>query len=737
MDELPSSGQYSLKNIPIPPESSQEFDKKFVSQLEHFLRRVRWRAIYYLKHLEEKSNIISEKSSDEEDIEFEEAFENYGFKSGLKPTTVPDLIEFENACWNLYNNLEYRQISNKFQRKIISDLNKAKKAKKIIIPADKTSNQYMCSVPTYEKILTENITKEYKASNITALVETDKKSAEYAQSLKLEKRMQKYTTSPAFITLKDHKPNFLTKLPARLINPAKNELARVTQVILKKVVSEIRHITSLNQWCNTQTVLKWFKKLKNPNNLKFFKFDIVNFYPSISEKLMKNAIEYARSINGIVITKSEEEMIYQCRETYLFYKGKPWVKKEDGKEKFDVAMGSFDGAEICELAGLFLLHKLTSGKNPIFMKEFIGLYRDDGLAVFRGSARNAEMKIKPLVKNVFKEEDLEITIEAPTQTTDFLDVELDLARHEHRPYRKPNDTIMYINVHSNHPKNIIKQIKPSCEMRLSALSSSEEVFNNKKGPYEKALKDSGHDHNLKFIPQNSQPTKRKQKRKVIYCNLPFSKHVKTKVGKEFLKLVKDCFKNDHPLRKIFNRSTIKFSPCTLTNMKQQYSKINAKILSINEGQTAKSIPILKCNCTRKPYKNNCPLQGQCQQKSVVYQATIESNNETKIYYGSTKNEFKTRFLQHMSSFNTTLKKSSTTLARYVKKLKNQNFDFKISWSIKAKAHTFSSGSKKCDLCVTEKLTILKADPQTLLNKRDELLAKCPHKRSYYLSSMEV
>ena len=91
----------------------------------------------------------------------------------------------------------------------------------------------------------------------------------------------------------------------------------------------------------------------------------------------------------------------------------------------------------------------------------------------------------------------------------------------------------------------------------------------------------------------------------------------------------------------------------------------------------------------------------------------------------------------MSSFNTTLKKSSTTLARYVKKLKNQNVDFKISWSIKAKAHTFSSGSKKCDLCVTEKLTILKADPQTLLNKRDELLAKCPHKRSYYLSSMEV
>ena len=589
----------------------------------------------------------------------------------------------------------------------------------------------MCTVPTYNKILLDNITKEYKASNSTVLEDTDKKSAEHARNLKLDKRMQKYTNAPAFITLKDHKPDFLSKLPARLINPAKNDLCRVTKIIIQKINSEIRHSTSLNQWGNTQTVLDWFKNLKNPNNLKFFKFDVVNFYPSISQKLMKNAINYARSINGIVITKEEENMIYQCRETYLFHNEKPWVKKEVGKEKFDVAMGSFDGAEICELAGLFLLHKLTRGNDPIFKKEYIGLYRDDGLAVFKGSARIAETKIKPLVKNIFKEEDLEITIDAPCQITDFLDVELDLTKHEHRPYRKPNNTIMYINVNSNHPPNILKQIKSSCEMRLSALSSNEEVFNNKKGPYEKALKDSGHDHELKFIPPNTQKKKKKRTRKVIYCNLPFSKHVETKIGKEFLKIVSNEFKIGHKFRKIFNRNTIKYSPCTLTNMKQHFSKINAKLLSGNNSKQAG-----KCNCTRK-YKNGCPVQGQCQQKSVVYQADVKTDLETKTYYGSTKNEFKTRFLQHMSSFNTTLKKSSTTLARYVQKLKKSNTEFQITWSIKAKAHTFSSGSKQCDLCLTEKLTILKADPRTLINKRDELLSKCLHKNNHYLSSIKV
>ena len=49
------------------------------------------------------------------------------------------------------------------------------------------------------------------------------------------------------------------------------------------------------------------------------------------------------------------------------------VKKD--YPNFDVTMGSFDGAEVCELVGLYLLNILKSefgGKN-------IGLYRDDGL----------------------------------------------------------------------------------------------------------------------------------------------------------------------------------------------------------------------------------------------------------------------------------------------------------------------------------------------------------------------
>ena len=62
---------------------------------------------------------------------------------------------------------------------------------------------------------------------------------------------------------------------------------------------------------------------------------------------------------------------------------------------FDVAMGSYDGAEICELVGLFILHRL----NAAYSNGNIGLYRDDGLAVFKSTNARALDKNK---KRFFK-----------------------------------------------------------------------------------------------------------------------------------------------------------------------------------------------------------------------------------------------------------------------------------------------------------------------------------------------
>ena len=51
--------------------------------------------------------------------------------------------------------------------------------------------------------------------------------------------------------------------------------------------------------------------------------------------------------------------------------------KKNGNPLFDVTMGSFDGAEVCELVGLYLLNKIKS----LLGSNNVGLYRDDGLAI--------------------------------------------------------------------------------------------------------------------------------------------------------------------------------------------------------------------------------------------------------------------------------------------------------------------------------------------------------------------
>ena len=62
----------------------------------------------------------------------------------------------------------------------------------------------------------------------------------------------------------------------------------------------------------------------------------------------------------------------------LYSDNESWVKKQQNGI-FDVTMGSFDGAEVCEIVGFFLLDLL--GKR--YDKQAIGLYKDDGLAIFK------------------------------------------------------------------------------------------------------------------------------------------------------------------------------------------------------------------------------------------------------------------------------------------------------------------------------------------------------------------
>ena len=127
--------------------------------------------------------------------------------------------------------------------------------------------------------------------------------------------------------------------------------------------------TKLNLWKNSHSVIQWFKALENKTELTFILFDVCEFYPNISEALLKKAIAYAKNYEKI--TAEETKIIFQTKKAFLFKDGKPWTKK--GNKSFDVSMGSWDGAEVCELVGLYLLSLLSD------LQLTLGLYRDDGL----------------------------------------------------------------------------------------------------------------------------------------------------------------------------------------------------------------------------------------------------------------------------------------------------------------------------------------------------------------------
>ena len=86
-----------------------------------------------------------------------------------------------------------------------------------------------------------------------------------------------------------------------------------------------------------------------------------------------------------------------------------------------------------------------------------------------------------------------------------------------------------------------------------------------------------------------------------------------------------------------------------------------------------------------------------------------------------------------TSFRNENKKKSTESSKYFWELKDNNIQHNLKWCIASKARPYVCGSRKCDLCLTEKLTIIKADPESLLNTRDELVSKCKHMNKFTLS----
>ena len=394
--------------------------------------------------------------------------------------------------------------------------------------ADKTSNMYRHIKEQHNKLLRNAVTSKYKKTNTKIKDKINKKGKEILKNKEALHRIDINEESNCFFTLKDHKENFQNNPTVRLINPAKNYIGRISKIILDKISSSLIKQLNVNQWKNTQNVIEWFMRIEEKSKYKFLVFDIKDFYPSIKETLLIKAIHFVEK--RVNITTEDKVIIKHARKSLLHDNSEPWMEKDRGL--FDVTMGAYDGAEVCELVVTFLLYKLSLKYN----KNDIGLYRDDGLAIFKNISGSKSNKIKKNIQKLFKKNQLDIFIQCNMKMVNYLDVTLNLENSTYRPYKKENNQIKYINIESNHPPSIIKQLPLSIESRLSSLSSSEEIFNDSVIPYQDALDKSGYKHKLKYKANiDTVSNKKQRKRNIIWFNPLYSKNFKTNIGQNIPK----------------------------------------------------------------------------------------------------------------------------------------------------------------------------------------------------------
>ena len=204
---------YSTKNIPIP--TKHEYTIQLISNVEQFIKRMRWKVPQFLGKLD---NTVQE---------------NYGFKTREFPPCVEELTDFENDMIYMVRNIEFRNANNSFQTKLSSDIKRMKTNDNLLIAVDKSRNIYLMSKNIYTKHrLTETVTKTCKQCSRKKVKHINYNSKLIMQRLSINDRIEKVLETEAHITIKDHKEGFPHEMSFRLLNPSESDIGKISKNIL-------------------------------------------------------------------------------------------------------------------------------------------------------------------------------------------------------------------------------------------------------------------------------------------------------------------------------------------------------------------------------------------------------------------------------------------------------------------------------------------------------------------------
>ena len=184
---------YSMKNIPNATKS--QYELILVESMESLITRMRWKLFWFKSPVE---NVIRK--------------ETFGFKSAIKAPPDYDLKKFEEDLIKLVSNLEMKKANNAMQDKLKEDIKLIKEKKEVIVKADKTDNHYLIPVDDYKKMMVDNITKDYRKESIEVVNSINREAAKLAKDLELDDRIEAMGLKRAFLTIKDHKDDWPSKV---------------------------------------------------------------------------------------------------------------------------------------------------------------------------------------------------------------------------------------------------------------------------------------------------------------------------------------------------------------------------------------------------------------------------------------------------------------------------------------------------------------------------------------------
>jgi hypothetical protein len=665
----------------------------------------------------------------------------------------------------------------------------------VVVPTDKTNSFRVISTEDYTRFMNEHLATSSVEVPRKRILEIHLQAQQEFECLLndgllnenelrfIEENLKGKAIPTPSLLIKDHKkPLEDGNFPTRLVIPADNFTSAFPKLGykgIKKIFDDREVKYATRTIINAQGLKEALEKLDIfENEVTIASLDVESMYPSTRFKLIQKAVTHfskglPRDVRDRVkrclslIKFGMGHSLCMFRGRYFEYNG---LNGDIDPNERALTIGGFESAWLADLVASYILDVT----NHRFRRTtvYAGIYRDDGLLVFRGKRTVAEIhrwwqslqhEINEIAEGSYFQVKMVLwepggperrTIDGVStfngQAFPYLDMEMFWNRSgalNFKVHLKDNQRLQYLNRGSTHTRAVFAAIPHGVLGRLARLTSITDETKDLRldqlyPEHAKALRQARitpdryptlqeMTDEIRQSTSKSRKRQAKEKQRQVYFCLGVSGwHVKP---------VHTILKR---LRNQFNLKWLRISMSyhRFANLRQMYQRDKEKKLM--NGIHCGDCVDRPCNCSKASQVNGeCPFGGKCRQHFLVYEATCQACNQ--IYIGNTQQTLKVRFRQHCNDTVSLVRGKITaadTLARHlashIPSKTASACDVRALFRVKVKWKGNPFGVMKtfrtysCQLCVNEKVDILRCseagEKGRVMNSRLKWDEACPH-----------